>query len=128
MSDMKKVFVTLVDADGVEHRVAGWRVPESNFVQNGQKVSAPDSEDWWYVEVGGEVAIEPAPEPLPTGLGAVVKVTYPPKPGFEGDMVEIMVLAGRGEWFGTKSMDVYDEVHIRGHKYEILSPGVEVNR
>jgi hypothetical protein len=123
VSDFKKVRVRLVDADGVEHSVVGWRLPgDGNPVLSEPKdVGLPAS--FWYLEYGDDVEVTPVVE-LPTGLGAVVEVTYNYPISNDGDCTDRLVLTGKNEWYATIGQEVFEDRHILGNRFVVLSEGV----
>lgn len=76
MVDMRKVRVSLTDAVGKVHAVVMWaKGADWDFGLYSDREQSVDG-TCWYAEIGGGVPIEPVVT-LPTGLGAVVEVTYP---------------------------------------------------
>ena len=111
MTDMQKVRVSLVDADGVTHEVVGWKLPGGRVVR-----SHPLDSQYWYMELDSEAEVTPIVE-LPTGLGAVVEVRE------DSTEPERFVKVGDYWWLGYHREVRSDWLAAR--PFTVLSEGVK---
>lgn len=117
MSEVRKVRVRLTDADGKVHEVVMWaKGADSDFGLYSDSDRSVDG-IFWYAEIGDEVPIEPVVT-LPTGLGAVVEVTYP------GIDSEWFVRVEDDWWYPTGVLDPAKDSFFDTVSYTVLSEGV----
>ena len=117
MTDMQKVRVSLVDADGVTHEVVGWRRPGQGgavFMAEDEPHGGNISPALSWMKAG--VTVTPIVE-LPTGLGAVVEYRE------EGAEPQRFVYVGDDWWLGPGSGVRSDWVAAR--PFTVLSEGVK---
>lgn len=117
MPEMRKLRVKLTDADGKVHAVVMWaKGADSDFGLYSDRDQSVDG-TCWYAEIGDEVPIEPVVV-LPTGLGAVVEVTYP------GIDTERFVRVEDDWWYPTGVLDPAKDAFFDTVSYTVLSEGV----
>lgn len=132
MSDWRKVRVTFQDADGNEVSAVMWETPE-------YKAAAYANNDHSDVGVcvnwalgNKRVTVTPIPE-LPTGVGAVIRVTDYGKNTFQQDApgpYGALWMLGSEGWIhrGPHRGDPFKpfEIASDGWQYEILSEGIQI--
>lgn len=124
MSDMQKVRVSLTDADGKVHEVVGYCY--SGRAVNG--IYALDLENSgevcpWYIEIEETLTPFAVIQELPTGLGAVVEVTYDDP---EGDLTtERYVRIDGHSWYAPEVCEDVSDNFLKAQKFTVLSEGVK---
>lgn len=120
MSDWQKVRVTFQDADGNEVSAVMWRVENALQVW---RSTDPSDEFGFLVDYEG-VAVTPIRE-LPTGVGAVIRVTdYGETEAFGDDAYDVWVSTRTGWTNGEGAWEQSDLV--RDWQCEILSEGIQI--
>jgi hypothetical protein len=126
MSEWQKVRVQFTDADGNKVSAALWAREGHSGVAYVTAGSNDDLLFSWYPDKGQPVIVTPMRE-LPTGVGAVIRVTASNDSfNLYGDTRDIFVSDVSGEWWGNSDGDVCANTAMQDWQYEVLSEGIKL--
>ena len=125
MSDMQKVRVSLTDADGNVHGVVGWCYGgrADNGVHGINVKEAEDEVNPWYIEIDEKLTPFAVIQELPTGLGAVVEVTFDDPEGPVS--TQRYVRFDEGCWYDPHNGEDAGDSWLNTQKFTVLSEGVK---
>jgi hypothetical protein len=123
MTDMRKVRVSLVDADGKTHEVVGYRRNDEQpvvFMEVDSEAGINKSACIAWIG-DSDVTVTPIVE-LPTGLGAVVEVLYGPPTNDSDQYVHV----GHGKWVPQhRLLEPVSGKWFKERRFTVLSEGVK---